>query len=336
MRSACDYDYQCGARYGGHDGCVTMRPCVCARGSRVALFIETLEKVETWHESRRFRQLAVDFPRRHFWLVKTDEKAQASVPHAQLSAAMERVKTSGPTLGAGALKACSKGSKASKASTTTQAKADAALLPSLKLSRKKGLSLTKVGNDAWVVRGLCDKRECGAIRDAADKNGYTHATSRGTKFGEANRNHGRAGYRDEILANRLWQDTGLKDLLETSLPPVHEGTPVGLNPALRIYRYAVDEVFGAHYDDYQVVDSGVTAFTFLLYITGEDEGEQIHGGETAFFASCVDGAKELFRVPPDQGVALIFRHGATCQPHASLPVRRGVKTVLRSDVVCRK
>jgi hypothetical protein len=267
--------------------------------------------------------------------VERETAQPPSVPLARLSGAMGRVKASAPALGAGALRASSKGSR--RGATASTATADDSLAPTLKVARKKSLKLQRVGTDAWVVRGLCDSRECASIRDAADARGYERATSRGPKFGEANRNHGRARYHDEILAHRLWKDTGLADLLTAELPAVHEGPCVGLNPALRVYRYALDEVFGAHYDDFAVVDTGVTAFTFLLYLTGED-GKQEHvvGGETAFFASSADGANELFRVPPDQGVALIFRHGATCQPHASLPVRRGVKTVLRSDVVCRK
>jgi len=117
---------------------------------------------------------------------------------------------------------------------------------------------------------------------------------------------------------------------------VREGAPVGLNPALRIYRYAMHEVFGSHYDDYAVTDAGVTAFTFLLYLTGDEKENPVVGGETAFFGSCSDGARALFEVKPERGAALIFRHGPECMPHASLPVRGGVKTVLRSDVVCRK
>ena len=183
---------------------------------------------------------------------------------------------------------------------------------------------------------MLDARECNAIREAADARGYEHATSRGPRYGEAKRDHGRAGYHDETLANGLWTDTGLGDVLASSLPGVHEGTPIGLNPALRVYRYALHDVFGAHYDEYAVVDAGITAFTFLLYLSGDASEEKIEGGETAFFGSAADGAKELFKVAPEQGVALIFRHGAECMPHASLPVRRGVKTVLRSDVVCQK
>ena len=85
-----------------------------------------------------------------------------------------------------------------------------------------------------------------------------------------------------------------------------------------------------------VTDAGVTAFTFLLYLTGDEKENPVVGGETAFFGSCSDGARALFEVKPERGAALIFRHGPECMPHASLPVRGGVKTVLRSDVVCRK
>jgi hypothetical protein len=250
---------------------------------------------------------------------------------------MGRVRPANPTLGVGAPKATAKGARrgamASTAAPATQR--DAALLPTLKLTRKKGLSIDPVGRNAWVVRGALDARECDAIREAADACGYSHATSRGPKFGEAHRDHGRAGYHDETLSERVWRDTGLGELLTASLPAVREGAPVGLNPALRVYRYATHEVFGSHYDDYANTDAGVTAFTFLLYLTG-DEKKPVVGGETAFFPSCSDGARALFEVKPERGAALIFKHGAECMPHASLPVREGVKVVLRSDIVCRK
>jgi len=250
---------------------------------------------------------------------------------------MGRARPPNLTRGVGASNVTAKGARRGAMASTAgpAAQGDAALLPTLKLTRKKGLSVVPVGKNAWVVRGALDARECDAIREAADARGYTHATSRGPKFGEAHRDHGRAGYHDETLSERVWRDTGLGDALIASLPAVHEGAPVGLNPALRIYRYAIHEVFGSHYDDYAVTDAGVTAFTFLLYLTG-DEKDPVVGGETAFFASCSDGARALFEVKPERGAALIFRHGAECMPHASLPVRGGIKTVLRSDVVCRK
>ena len=253
---------------------------------------------------------------------------------------MGRARPANPTIGVGvgATKATAKGARRGATASTAgpAAQLDAPLLPTLKLTRKTALSVVPVGRNAWVVRGALDARECDAIREAADARGYTHATSRGPKFGEAHRDHGRAGYHDETLSERVWRDTGLGDALISSLPAVREGAPVGLNPALRIYRYAMHEVFGSHYDDYAVTDAGVTAFTFLLYLTGDEKENPVVGGETAFFGSCSDGARALFEVKPERGAALIFRHGPECMPHASLPVRGGVKTVLRSDVVCRK
>ena len=109
---------------------------------------------------------------------------------------------------------------------------------------------------------------------------------------------------------------------------------------MRAYRYDPGDVFGAHFDQSVRLDEfgAVTRLTFLCYLTGEGEGEGeggggvVVGGETAFFRDCREGARELFRVAPKRGDALVFVHGDACLPHASLEVRRGVKIVLRSDV----
>lgn len=47
--------------------------------------------------------------------------------------------------------------------------------------------------------------------------------------------------------------------------------PVGLNPHLRVYRYAVGEVFGAHYDDSAETSLGRTELTLLCYLTGKNK-----------------------------------------------------------------
>eukprot|EP00435_Cladocopium_sp_Y103_P010976 s2204_g2.t2 len=54
-------------------------------------------------------------------------------------------------------------------------------------------------------------------------------------------------------------------------------------------------------------------------------------GETVFYSG--NGTKEVLRVVPNTGMALVHRHGRECLLHESLPVRSGVKYVLRSDVV---
>ena len=177
---------------------------------------------------------------------------------------------------------------------------------------------------------------------------------RGPRFGEAHRDHGRAGYEDPALATALWQDTGLDDAIASAVGTVGRRRASGLNPSLRVYRYAVGEVFGAHYDDSAQTSLGGTELTLLLYLTGKGGGggggdgggddsavgggggyEELVGGETAFYRDTHDGARELFRVAPEVGAVFVFRHGAACLPHASLAVQRGKKVVMRSDVAFR-
>ena len=69
-----------------------------------------------------------------------------------------------------------------------------------------------------------------------------------------------------------------------------------------------------------------------VVIPGINDGT-LHGGDTVFYLGAHDDAKETHRVKPVCGTALMFRHGAACAPHASEAVQRGIKIVLRSDVV---
>lgn len=202
-----------------------------------------------------------------------------------------------------------------------------ALVASPALSRKRELSAESVGENAWVVRGVLSPREAATLVAAADARGYDHATSRGPRFGEAYRDHGRANFEDPRLADALWDDTGLREAIVAAVGPVRGRVAAGLNPALRVYRYAPREHFGAHYDDFARTPRGVTELTLLAYLTGD-----VEGGETCFYRDAHEGARELFRVAPEVGKVLVFRHGDACLPHASVAVRRGEKVVLRSDV----
>ena len=55
----------------------------------------------------------------------------------------------------------------------------------------------------------------------------------------------------------------------------------------------------------------------------------LEGGETVFYAE----QREVLRVSPVAGLALVHRHGRECLLHESLPVQKGLKYVLRSDLV---
>lgn len=207
-----------------------------------------------------------------------------------------------------------------------------------KLLRKREIRAEAVGEGAWVIRGVLTPREARLMEEAAEANGYERATSRGPKHGEALRDHGRLVVDDPTTAHALWADTGLDQAVLRDVGSIDGRKPSGLNPSLRVYRYAKGEVFGAHFDDASDTPLGRTELTFLCYLTGAgdgEDGERLVGGETAFYKGAHDGARELFRVAPEVGAALVFRHGAKCVPHASLAVTRGKKVVLRSDVAYR-
>lgn len=101
--------------------------------------------------------------------------------------------------------------------------------------------------------------------------------------------------------------------------------PCGLNPMLRIYKYEPKQVFGAHFDQSMMVGGSSTEYTLLVYLSGE-----LGGGETVFYGN---RGKVVAAVQPQEGLALLHRHGAACLLHEARPVTRGVKYVLRSDVV---
>lgn len=81
------------------------------------------------------------------------------------------------------------------------------------------------------------------------------------KKGEALRFNDRFQVNDDNFAHRLWEDTGLRELICGSNDPTDEpemtcneldrielwgGEVVGLNPSIRIYRYKKGQFFGQH------------------------------------------------------------------------------------------
>ncbi|CAO3599580.1 unnamed protein product [Absidia cylindrospora] len=122
--------------------------------------------------------------------------------------------------------------------------------------------------------------------------------------------------------------------------------PCGLNSNLRIYRYRPGQRFEAHYDDSvkDTVTGHWTDWTLLIYLNGgndDDKDDGLEGGETVFYKEDIGGNKKKKRVPkrdplvvqPEEGLALLHRHGQHCLLHEALEVTRGNKWVLRSDVL---
>ena len=151
---------------------------------------------------------------------------------------------------------------------------------------------------------------------------------------------------DDILVRRIW------DRLVPHLPEVDGRLPIGLHGdgrramagQVKLYRYGRGQQFGLHVDQsWKGQGSGEeTEFTFLVYLNshgepaggGTEGGEQpLLGGDTVFMKTA---KAELCRVAPQRGMALLHAHGRRCLLHEGEEVRRGVKYLLRADIMYRR
>lgn len=120
-----------------------------------------------------------------------------------------------------------------------------------------------------------------------------------------------------------------------------DGSAIAARPAhsfnsnIRMYKYTEGQHFGSHYDD-SVTDPETgthSEWTLLIYLSGKEDG--VVGGETIFYPG--EGKKKDKELPivPElrRGMALLHRHGYECFRHEGALVQKGVKYVLRSDVM---
>ncbi|PNP37280.1 hypothetical protein TGAM01_v201877 [Trichoderma gamsii] len=160
------------------------------------------------------------------------------------------------------------------------------------------------------------------------------------KKGEAVRVNDRFQINDPGFARRLWDTTGLKELIleDESINSLWGGEPIGLNPNIRIYRYSKGQYFDCHYDDsnYLMLDSVSvkTTWTLLLYLTSAAEG--CIGGETVFYPHDRKSAAEEIAVSLETGMLLLHKHGDDCLLHEGREVQEGEKWVLRTDLCVRR
>ncbi|KAK9775162.1 hypothetical protein AB5N19_02108 [Seiridium cardinale] len=166
------------------------------------------------------------------------------------------------------------------------------------------------------------------------------------KRGEAVRVNDRFQVDDFQFAQRLWLETGLKDLVnDESVRHLWGGEVVGLNPRIRVYHYAKGQFFDAHYDDYNDVTlpsateeggniSTRTTWTLLLYLTSAADG--CSGGETVFYPRDRKVEKEAIVVGLETGMLLLHKHGDDCLLHEGREVLEGHKWILRSDLCVRR
>lgn len=156
------------------------------------------------------------------------------------------------------------------------------------------------------------------------------------KRGEATRVNDRYQISDPLFAQRLWEDTAIKELVTGYEDQnIWGGEVLGLNPNIRVYRYRPGQYFDKHYDESNKVVgptgvSAATTWTLLIYLTA------CEGGATAFYpepASKKDRQPDPILVDPQAGSALFHRHFPECLFHEGKEVASGEKWVLRSDLI---
>ncbi len=174
----------------------------------------------------------------------------------------------------------------------------------------------------FTVHGLFSPDECGDLLRDAEGLGFEAApitTGRGFRMVPEVRNNTRVMIDDVTRALDLW------DRVRPWIPARRlQFRAVGLNERFRFYRYAPGQYFRWHHDGAFVRDDGEQSFlTLMIYL---DDG--FEGGSTDF-----DTVAGSFRVVPEQGMVLVFDHRLL---HQGAPVTRGVKHVLRTDVMYRR
>jgi predicted 2-oxoglutarate/Fe(II)-dependent dioxygenase YbiX len=172
--------------------------------------------------------------------------------------------------------------------------------------------------------GAFSAAECADLLRRAEAIGFHEApitTSVGFVMAKDIRNNTRVILDDDRLAAMLW------GRLRGVAPGRLGGwSAVGLNERFRFYRYGPGEYFAWHRDGAYYRDEREQSLcTLMIYLDDDFEG-----GSTDFD---VPDLEEPLRVVPRQGTVLLFQHRLR---HQGAPVERGVKHVLRTDVMYRR
>jgi hypothetical protein len=167
--------------------------------------------------------------------------------------------------------------------------------------------------------------ESKSIIDFASSQGFIRVTQRESKE-YAFRDNDRILLRLPIVSEGLWKR------MAQYVPKTYEGmTVVGLNPAIRFYKYSKGQRFGCHVDESDTdPETGChSRFTVLIYLNDKSDSE-LEGGSTIFYEN---GSIRVLTMEPETGTALIHGHGDKCLLHEGSLVTKGAKFVLRTDVM---
>ncbi len=174
-----------------------------------------------------------------------------------------------------------------------------------------------LSENIFTIDDFWTQEVCNDFIAKSEAIGYEPATvetESGQKLVTSVRNNNRVIYEDRELAELIWQQA------EPYVPKqIGNSVAVGLNELFRFYKYEPGQEFKRHRDQSYIRNDGEASYyTFMIYLNGDYEG-----GETTF---------NNLTIHPKQGMALVFLHNLE---HEGSPVTKGVKYVLRTDVMFR-
>jgi predicted 2-oxoglutarate/Fe(II)-dependent dioxygenase YbiX len=179
-----------------------------------------------------------------------------------------------------------------------------------------------------VIPGFLSAPECRQHIATSEARGFVGA---GSDYPPSYRNNERQVLDDPQLAQHL-----LRRLLQHTPPTLqHAGEPWALhsvNERFRLCRYRAGQQFNIHQDGVHHRGEGLQSrLTFMVYLT---DGDDFEGGDTLFYSAGPAGrAQVIGRVRPRAGSLILFDHSLW---HAGAVVTRGVKHILRSDVLYQR
>jgi predicted 2-oxoglutarate/Fe(II)-dependent dioxygenase YbiX len=178
------------------------------------------------------------------------------------------------------------------------------------------MELTQHTPAIWTIRHFLLPEACAELIAQSEAIGYKPAEvgfSTGAAMMRGIRNNSRLEYESAELANAYWVH------LQSHCPPTLDNSAaVRLSEKFKFYRYEPGERFKRHIDGRVGLAGDESRITFMIYLN-----DNFDGGTTAF---------DEVTIYPETGTALCFIHETK---HEGAEVTRGVKYVLRSDVMYR-
>jgi len=211
------------------------------------------------------------------------------------------------------------------------------------------LDTVVVGKPCFLLYNVLSKEECKWLKEASTKQGFEEAEK--YCFMYRDRLNDRLMSDDEKFSAMLMERVGEhlpqcfseKEVLSfgnRNFNAVRRNnnsnmsnncwTLKDLNPRWRYCRYGPGNYFGPHTDGAWSPSNTETSFlTFMLYLDSPKDGDY-EGGNTNFLTR----SKQLkYSVVPEAGMALVFVQEDIDLYHEGAKLTKGIKHILRSDVM---